>query len=282
MEQAATILFWISFVGFVAASVLFAYQMLLRRPVAVPPQMVTGIVLIVYTMSIGLNSVANGGTPMTGSNQLILASWALFVLFFVVEYLLKFKQYGGVLVPVGVIFMGIAMVTSHGSRDLAPISANISQQMDSAGIAFHVALIVFANMLFIIGSVASALYLYQARQLKNHSTSLLSRRLPSLANLERLASRSITIALPIYLGGQLLGVIRAINVDAAGWWADPRVMLSGAVFIVFAIYMMLMLRNKISGQANAWIAICGGVLVLALMIIARVLPIGFHVFGVIG
>lgn len=282
MEQAAVILFWISFAGFVAASVLFAYQMLLRRPVKIPPQMVTGIVLIIYTMSIGLNSVANGGTPMTGANQLVLASWALFVLFFIVEYVLKFKQYGGVLVPVGVVFMAIAMLVSKGSKDIAPISSNISQQMDSMGIAFHVGLIVFANMLFLIGAIASALYLYQAKQLKAHSTSLLSRRLPSLANLERLASRSITIALPIYLGGQLLGIIRAIRVDAAGWWADPRVMLSGAVFVVFAIYMILMLRNKISGQANAWIAIFGGVLVVSLMVIARVLPVGFHVFGVIG
>lgn len=281
MEQAAVVLFWISFVGFVAASVLFAYQMLLRRPVAVPPQMVTGIVLIVYTASIGLNSIANHGTPMTGGNELILASWALFVLFFVVEYLLKFKQYGGVLVPVGVVLMGIAMITSKASGSIAPMPSNISAQMASAGIGFHVALIVFANMLFLIGAIASALYLYQAHQLKTHSTSLLSRRLPSLTNLERLASRSITIALPIYLGGQLLGVIRAINVDAAGWWADPRVMMSGAVFIIFAIYMILMLRNKISGQANAWIAICGGCLVLVLMVIARVLPIGFHVFGVI-
>lgn len=282
MEQAAVILFWISFAGFVAASVLFAYQMLLRRPVKIPPQMVTGIVLIIYTMSIGFNSVANGGTPMTGANQLVLASWALFVLFFIVEYVLKFKQYGGVLVPVGVVFMAIAMLVSKGSKDIAPISSNISQQMDSMGIAFHVGLIVFANMLFLIGAIASALYLYQAKQLKAHSTSLLSRRLPSLANLERLASRSITIALPIYLGGQLLGIIRAIRVDAAGWWADPRVMLSGAVFVVFAIYMILMLRNKISGQANAWIAIFGGVLVVSLMVIARVLPVGFHVFGVIG
>ena len=125
MEQAAVILFWISFAGFVAASVLFAYQMLLRRPVKIPPQMVTGIVLIIYTMSIGLNSVANGGTPMTGANQLVLASWALFVLFFIVEYVLKFKQYGGVLVPVGVVFMEIAMLVSKGSKDISPISSNI-------------------------------------------------------------------------------------------------------------------------------------------------------------
>ena len=282
MEQAAVILFWISFVGFVAASVLFAYQMLMRRPVAVPPQMVTGIFLVIYTASIGLNSTANHGTPMTGGNQLILASWALFVLFFVVEYILKFKQYGGVLVPVGVLLMCISMITSKNAGSIAPIPSNISSQMASTGIGFHVALIVFANMLFLIGAIASALYLYQARQLKVHSTSLLARRLPSLTNLERLASRSITIALPIYLGGQLLGVIRAINVDAAGWWADPRVMMSGAVFIVFAIYMIFMLRNKISGQANAWVAICGGFLVIVLMIIARVLPVGFHVFGVIG
>lgn len=281
MEQAAVILFWLAFVGFVAASVLFAYQLLLKRPVAVPPQMVTGIALIIYTTSIGLNSIVHHGTQMTGGNQLVLASWALFVLFFVVEYLFKFKQYGGVLVPAGVVLMIFAMITSKAQSSLAPMPSNISAQMESAGIGFHVALIVFANMLFLIGAIASALYLYQAAQLKNNASGLLGRRLPSLSNLENLATRSITIALPIYLGGQLLGIIRAINVDAAGWWADPRVMLSGLVFVMFAVYMVLMLRNKLSGQTTARIAIAGGCIVIALMVIARTVPLGFHVFGVL-
>lgn len=282
MEQTAIILFWVAFAGFVVASVLFSYQLLLRRPVKIPPQMLTGIFLLVYTASIGLNSVAHHGTPMTGGNQLVLASWALIVLYFVVEYVLRFKQYGSVLVPAGVVLMCLAMVTSRATGSLAPVPETISSQMESAGIGFHVALIVFANMLFLIGAIVSVLYLYQAYQLKNHGTGLLSRRLPSLSNLENLAQRSITIALPIYLAGQLLGVIRAINVDASGWWADPRVILSGLVLIVFMIYMILMLRNKISGQATARIAIAGGCLVLVLMVIARTVPIGFHIFGVIG
>lgn len=281
MEQASIILFWVSFAGFTAASVLFGYQLLLRRTVAVPPQLVTGISAVALTGSIGFHSSFNEGTPLTGANQLILAAWALVVLYFVIEYGFKFKTYGGVLVPIAVAGLGIAQIVGTGKESIAPVPEVITQQMDSAGIGFHVLLIVFANALFIIGSVASALYLYQDRQLRTHGTGLLARRLPSLANLERLSSKVLTSALPIYLAGQLLGMIRAINVDAQGWWADPRIMMSGLVFFVFSGYAILFMRNKTSGAATAWIAVVGGVLVIILMIVARTLPIGFHVFGVI-
>lgn len=281
MQAASLILFWISYAGFVGASVVFGYQILRKRQLASLPQIITLVALIALSASIGLNSAAKGGTPLTGANQLVLAAWALAVLYFVVEYLLKFKQYGGLIIPVVVVLMTIAQIIG-GPRDIAPVPENLSRQMESIGIGFHVALIVFANMLFLIGAIASACYLYQNRQLKAHATGLLSRRLPSLANLERLASRSITIALPVYFAGQFLGIIRAINVDAAGWWADPRVMLSGVILLVFIVFMVLYLRNKVSGVTTSRIAVVGGILVIVLMVLARTVPAGFHVFGVIG
>jgi len=279
MDKVSLVLFWISFAGLVGSSVLFGYELLQRRAGTVPAKMVTAVSLIVLTASIGLNSMANKGTPLTGGNELILAAWALLVLFFVIEYVLKFKKYGIALVPVAVILMAVAQLVGRAEGDIAPMPAALGAQMQGLGVGFHVLLIVFANMLFLVGAIASALYLYQDKQLKTHSTSLLSRRLPALANLERLASRSVAIALPVYLAGQVLGVIRAINVDAAGWWSDPRVMMSGAVLIVFVAFSVLTIRNKMSGRTTSWIAVVGGILVIVLMIIARTLPIGFHVFG---
>ena len=279
MDKVSLALFWMSFAGLVGSSVLFGYELLQRRAGTVPAKMVTAVSLIVLTVSIGLNSMENKGTPLTGSNELILAAWALLVLFFVIEYALKFKKYGIALVPVAVVLMGVAQLVSRAEGNIAPMPAALGEQMQGLGVGFHVLLIVFANMLFLVGAIASALYLYQDKQLKTHSTSLLSRRLPALANLERLASRSVAIALPVYLAGQLLGVIRAINVDASGWWSDPRVMMSGAVLIVFVVFAVLTIRNKMSGRTTSWIAVVGGILVIVLMIIARTLPIGFHVFG---
>ncbi|MBK5211490.1 MAG: cytochrome c biogenesis protein CcsA [Coriobacteriia bacterium] len=279
MDKVSVALFWVAFAGLAGSSVLFSYELIQRRAGTVPAKMVAAISLLILTVSIGLNSMANKGTPLTGGNELILAAWALLVLFFLIEYVLKFKKYGIALVPVAVILMAVAQLVGRAEGDIAPVSALLGEQMQGLGVGFHVLLIVFANMLFLVAAIASALYLYQDKQLKTHSTSLLSRRLPALANLEKLASRSVTIALPVYLAGQLLGVIRAINVDAAGWWSDPRVMMSAAVLIVFVVFSVLTMRNKMSGRTTSWIAVVGGILVIVLMIIARTLPVGFHVFG---
>lgn len=282
MEQAAVAFFWLAFAGIICASVLFAYELLLRRKISVSPQLVTAIGFVALTASIGLNSVANGGTPFTGANQLILAAWALVILYFVVEYILKFKNYGMIIVPIVAALMVVAQLIGASRSDIAPIPTALTSQMASAGIAVHVAMIVFANMLFLIAAVSCALYLYQTAQLKNHSTSILSRRLPALSNLEKLSVRAISIALPVYLSGQLLGVIRAIFVDAAGWWADPRIMMSGLVLLIFALFLFMHQRNTVSGQTTSWIGVLGGAFVIILMILARTLPIGFHVFGVLG
>lgn len=282
MEQAAAVLFWLAFAGVIGASVVFAYELLLRRNIRVNPRLVTFVSLLALTASIGFNSSANKGTPLTGANQLILAAWALLILYFVVEYVFKFENYGMVVVPISGVLMIVAQFVAATRADIAPIPELMSHQMNSFSIGFHVGLIIFANMLFLVGAVVSALYLYQASNLKKHKNTLLTRRLPALANLERLASRLIIVALPIYVAGQTLGIVRAISVDVAGWWADPRIMLSGLVMLIYLLYIILFHRNNVSGQTTAYIAIVGAIAIIVLMVLARLLPVGFHVFGVIG
>ena len=51
------------------------------------------------------SSIATGGTQLNGANQLMLASWALVLLYFVMEHLIKIKIYGTFLIPVAVVFM---------------------------------------------------------------------------------------------------------------------------------------------------------------------------------
>ena len=153
--------------------------------------------------------------------------------------------------------------------------------MDSAMISFHVLLIVFANALLLIGSVTAALYLYQDWALRNHKNTSLSRALPPLANIKKLWTRVLSIGLPIYFAGQLLGVTRAIVVDAQGWYFDIRIVLSGAVLIVFTVALLLYYRGRTATVPIARLSIVGALLILVLMIVARVLPVGFHIFGVL-
>ncbi|MDZ4168077.1 MAG: cytochrome c biogenesis protein CcsA [Coriobacteriia bacterium] len=276
MEQLSVVLYWFAFALYVVATVLYAYQFVLRRQkVAWWARFATGAGFILQTLAIGANSVANDGTPLTGSNQLVLASWALVLLYFVMEHLLKIRSYGAFLIPVAVVLMAAAQLMGGSEASLAPQPEILS----GWGVAFHVGLIVFANAGFAVGAVSALLYLYQSSQLKSHRSNRMSRRLPSLATLQMVSRRAIALAFPVYTAGLSLGIIRAIQVDVGGWFFDARIMMSGVVLITFAIYLVLAYRPDISNHTVAWVAVLGFVFVVILAIIARTLPVGFHVFG---
>jgi ABC-type transport system involved in cytochrome c biogenesis permease subunit len=277
VEQASVVLFWFAFAMYVAATVLYAYQFILRRQkVAWWARFATGAGFIMQTMSIGANSIANDGTPLDGSNQLVLASWALVLLFFVMEHIMRIRAYGAFLVPVAVALMAAAQLFGGGGRgSLAPQPEILS----GWGVAFHVALVVFANAGFAVGAISSMLYLYQSSQLKRHRSNRVSRRLPSLATLQSVSRRAIMLAFPVYSAGLALGVVRAIQVDVGGWYFDARIMMSGIVLFTFGLYLSVVYRSDVSTRSAAWIAVAGFVFVSALAVVARTLPVGFHVFG---
>ncbi len=281
LETASLHSFWLSFVCLLAASVLFVRQMLVRdRKSLIAPQVIAGCAWIVLTLSIGLNSVMYHRTPLTGGNTLVLIAWLLILVYFMLEFIFKFKLYGSLLIPIAAVLLFVAQIA--GARSATAIAPGpVSAQVNTAVTTFHVLLILLGSVLLLIGAVASALYLYRNRGLKQHKTSVLARRLPPLGNLERLSSGLITVALPIYFAAQILGITRVIATHVELWYFDPRIMLSGIVLMLFIVYTVLYHRQKTSGIATAWIAVAGGIFVVLLMIAARTLPVGFHVFGVL-
>jgi ABC-type transport system involved in cytochrome c biogenesis permease subunit len=94
-----------------------------------------------------------------------------------------------------------------------------------------------------------------------------------------LARRAIAWAFPAYTGGLLLGTIRAVEFDVSGWYLDPRVLLAVIVWVAYGAYLYLRQRSQLSGRTAAWMAIAGFVVVVALAIVARAVPAGFHIFG---
>ena len=223
-------------------------------------------------------SIATHGTQLTGANQLMLASWALVLLYFVMEHVIKIKVYGTFLIPVAVVLMGASQIVGHiaSGVQMAPTEAAL---LNNWRVGFHVALIVFGNAGFAFGAVSAALYLWQEGQLKRHKSNTITRRLPSLATLQLIARRAIGFAFPVYTAGLLLGILRAIDADVPVWWFDARIMMSGVVWVTFAVYLWIVYRRGVSTRASSWVAIVGFVFVVILAIIARTIPVGFHVFG---
>ena len=281
MEQIAVLMGWFAMALLIAATVLYAYQFLAKRPqLAWWATFFTGASFIALTVAIGLRSTATDGTELNGHNQLVLVAWALLLVYFIVEHLIKVKVYGTFLVPVALFLLIIAQFTSGASP--ASLSDDALMQLDSQRVGIHVALIVFANVGFFVGSAAAALYLVLDRQLKEHKTNVFFRRLPSLAQAQTLARRAIALAYPFYTAGVILGTIRAIETDVQGWWADPRVIMAGIVWAVYGTYLYLTYRHSASARTTSWVAIAGLAAVVVTAILARTMPAGFHIFGVGG
>ena len=279
MLKASAVLFWFALALYVGATVLYAYQFVLRRSkVGWWARFLTGAGFICQTLSIGAHSIATHGTQLTGANQLMLASWALVLLYFVMEHIIKIKVYGTFLIPVAVLFMAGAQIVGGVSGGT---TMTVAEQalLNNWRVGFHVALIVFGNAGFAFGAVSAGLYLWQEGQLKAHKSNIVTRRLPSLATLQLIARRAIGFAFPVYTAGLLLGVLRAIDARVPVWWFDARIMMSGLVWLTFGTYLWMVYRGEASTRTTSWLAVFGFVMVVILAIIARTVPVGFHVFG---
>lgn len=279
MQQGSLITFWLATVFYAGATVLYAYNFLSKsRAYAWYATFLTGAGFLLHTASVGMRSTATHGTIMTGANSLVLAAWTLVLVYFMVEHLVKLKVYGTILVPVAAALLLLSQALGLGPTT-AELSASQAHLLDSWRVGIHVVLIMLANAGFAIGAAASVAYLLMERQLKSHRTSRLFRRLPSLAQTDQLARRAIAWSYPAYTAGLLLGTVRAIETDVGGWYADPRVMTAGVVWLIFGTYLYLHYATHQSGRRVSRIAIVGFVFVVILAVIARTLPAGFHIFG---
>jgi ABC-type uncharacterized transport system permease subunit len=59
-------------------------------------------------------------------------------------------------------------------------------------------------------------------------------------------------------------------------------MLSGVVWAIYAVYLYLHYARNASGRTVARISLVGAVFVIAVFIVARTVPVGFHIWALPG
>lgn len=280
MLEVAFVAFWMAMAFYAAATVLYAYHVATKRvSLSRYATFATGVGFLLHTGSIWLRSTATEGTELSGSNVLVLMAWALVLIYFVLEYLIKRKVYGALLVPAALLLMLVAQIGGLSSTVLAELPPEQAALLDNWRVGIHVAAITFANAGFLISAAASLMYLALERQLKSRKSSKLLDRLPSLAQADKVARRAVLWAFPGYTAGMMLGALRAIETDIELWWADPRVVLAGIVWMVYAAYQFMRWRLGWGGRQAAYLSLVGFAIVVVLAVVARTVPAGFHIFG---
>jgi ABC-type uncharacterized transport system permease subunit len=129
----------------------------------------------------------------------------------------------------------------------------------------HVGFVLAAFAGFTLAAALAGLYLWQERRLKHRAADILRLRLPPLASLERLASRTILVSLPLLTLGLAAGIVRLRREHDS---LDALELVTLLTWLVYGGFIAL----RPTGRRAAYLALGG----FALVIVARLVLAGSH------
>ena len=134
------------------------------------------------------------------------------------------------------------------------------RQLRGIPLTIHVGLAFLAYALFFVASMTSVGYIFQAQHVKRHKTIGLFRRLPSLEQLDQTLWRLIYYGYPLFVITLLLGLIWAwVDRDLLSprWWLAPKVALSCAMAIFYAVAFHARKSGWLRGPKLAYLVLVG-------------------------
>lgn len=129
-------------------------------------------------------------------------------------------------------------------------------------VSLHVALILLAYGAFGLGSAAGVMYLTQEHDLKFHKLRALVSALPSIQGLEVVIGRFLISGVVLLAAGLSLSPFLLRQAQTANPIADPKVLWSGFVLVLYVALLVAHWRFSPGGRKFAWGAVGGFAFVL--------------------
>jgi ABC-type uncharacterized transport system permease subunit len=189
------------------------------------------------------------------------STWAgslnLFVWLVVSAYLIwgctpRYRVLGLVVMPLAVLLLAVSYAAGG-------IGEGGDARYSTFFLVAHVGLVLAGLAGLTVAAGLAGLYLWQERLLKRRSREILRLRLPSLARLDELVARTITIALPVLTVGMAAGFARVRK----GSDLDPLIWLTVATWAVYGTYLGVRYGAGWRGRRPAYLALLGFALVIA-------------------
>ena len=274
MEQASVILVWLAYLLYAAAFAVFLLGFFTQRPWMNRAGIIVAAAgLVAQTLGLILRGVSAGHFPFVGIYEsMVLVSWAIVLVWHVLESFTKLKAIGLYVMPVVLVLLTVALVKYNPPVGLGPA-------LRSDIVIVHVSVMLVAIGCLYVAGGAAIIYLIEETLLRRRKTGGVLGRLPSLASLDRLIYHATALGLPFLTMGMAAGVIRAETFKVPGWPTDPMVLLSAAAWAVYVALIAGRVRGEWSGRAVSWLAVAGLVLLLVIRFAAVPYLSGFHTYG---
>jgi len=117
----------------------------------------------------------------------------------------------------------------------------------------HIALLLIAYAALFLSLIASLLYLVQERRLKNKTAPRRS-WLPPLETIDQIALKSLLFGLPCMTAGLLIGSVVALDTIGPSFFADPKVLLSVAMWIAYIAMIFIRRHSGLRGRRAVYLS----------------------------
>lgn len=130
---------------------------------------------------------------------------------------------------------------------------------------------------FAVAGAGGAMYLIAQRRLRA-KPAMPAPNIGSLERLERLTFASVTLGFALLTIGLVTGLVAVLHdrrtILGPNWLTSPKVLLSGAVWIVYAIILHSPINPRFRGRTTAMLSILGFVLMIGTLIAVQFVPGG--------
>lgn len=274
MEHASIILLWIAYLLYAGAFAVFVVQFLTKSPALTRVGLwVAAIGLVCQTLAVIFRGFSAGHVPFVGAYEsLVLVSWAVVLVWHILESFTKMRAVGLFVLPVALVLLTAAIINYDAPGGLTPA-------LQSDIVVLHVIVMLTAIGCLYVAGGAAVLYLIEESLLRRRHADGVLGRLPSLGTLEKLVYHATLVGLPFLTAGMLAGIIRAETFNVPQWWLDPMVLLAIVAWALYAALLWGRVRADWVGSRIAWLAVSGLVVLLVIRFAAVPFWTGFHTYG---
>jgi ABC-type uncharacterized transport system permease subunit len=247
------LLFWPALLAYGEAAVAYAGNA--RRPGVLGALATWGVRLgwIAQTALLVVQAARAEGFPWdTWADSLALFVWLVVGAYLIWGCRARYRMLGLAVMPLAVLLLLVAWAGGG-------ITADASGRYSDLFLVVHVGLVLAAFAGFTLAAGLAALFLWQERRLKRRAAGILRVSAPSLVALDRLAGRTIAIAVPALTVGIAAGLAR---LGSDGERVDALMAVTLLTWGLYTAYLIARYALGWRGRRAAVLALAGFALVI--------------------
>jgi cytochrome c-type biogenesis protein CcsB len=165
-------------------------------------------------------------------------------------------------------------------------AAPVMPALQSYWLPIHVSVVSLGSGVFLVGGVASILFLLKMSSLgapgREGVVASIVSRLPDAQTLDRIAYRTTIFAFPVFGFGVIFGAIWAEEAWGRYWGWDPKETVSFIAWVIYAAYLHARSTAGWRDKKAAWINVAGFIAMVFNLFFINLVTVGLHSYAGVG